>query len=127
MTNEWPSDVIDHIDGDRTNNRWCNLRVTNNQVNRENTHKARVDSSTGIQGVSPCRQGAAKGFQAKIRSQGKQYYLGVYSDPEAAHAVYLAAKLVMHAGWVPKPGVLGTRELRRLATASMGANPRARS
>ncbi len=45
--------VIDHIDGDGSNNRLCNLRLTDQSGNARNT-KRRVDNATGVMGVSMC-------------------------------------------------------------------------
>jgi hypothetical protein len=83
---ELPSGQIDHIDGDSLNNRISNLRratVAQNQQNR------RGISRCGVKGVTWCR--TSKKWMARIKSNGKTEYLGVYSSKEAAGAAYEAA------------------------------------
>jgi hypothetical protein len=36
MTGAWPEGVIDHVDGDRANNRWANLRDVTTKMNNAN-------------------------------------------------------------------------------------------
>jgi hypothetical protein len=47
----WPVADIDHINGDRDDNRLCNLREATRQQNIQNS-KRRRDNRTGIKGVS---------------------------------------------------------------------------
>ena len=48
---EWPLGQIDHIDGNRTNNRIANLRIVNNQDNHKNM-KGFSTNTSGCTGVS---------------------------------------------------------------------------
>ena len=48
---EWPLGQIDHIDGNRANNRIANLRIVNNQVNHKNMKRFSTNTS-GCTGVS---------------------------------------------------------------------------
>lgn len=41
VTGEWPSDQVDHRNGDRLDNRWENLRVVTGAVNSQNRKKSR--------------------------------------------------------------------------------------
>jgi hypothetical protein len=91
---EWPRGDIDHIDGDRTNNRVSNLRDVSRRVNLENQRRARSDSQSGLLGASP-HQGR---WTARLRVDGKQHYLGLFDTPQLAHAAYIAAKRIRHAG-----------------------------
>jgi hypothetical protein len=123
MTGDWPAKHIDHIDGNKSNNAWKNLRDVPRTVNLQNRHRADVDSSTGLLGVSTC----GHRWKADIRANGKRVSLGVFDTPELAHAAYLAAKRELHpeapiaqaAGPMPernrypvgKSGVRGVRKI----------------
>ena len=50
MTGEWPEEQIDHINHDRKDNRWCNLREVSCQENCENRSKYDFNKSgqTGV-------------------------------------------------------------------------------
>lgn len=92
---EWPEGQIDHINGNRDDNRISNLRVVDNSVNQQNKRSARSDSKTGILGVHLHRPGK---WQAKINVNGTKKSLGIFSSPLEAHAAYLEAKRRFHAG-----------------------------
>ena len=47
----WPSRQIDHINGDRGDNRIANLRDASPKLNVENQRRARADSAIGMLGV----------------------------------------------------------------------------
>jgi hypothetical protein len=94
MTGEWPADVVDHINGNRSDDRWVNLRDVPGYVNQQNYKRARRDSSTGFLGVS-----ASNGrYTARIRVAGKYLSLGSFSTPELAHLAYLTMKRKAHVG-----------------------------
>jgi hypothetical protein len=91
---EWPSDHIDHINGERADNRIANLRVVSGTLNTQNKRKAMPSSKTGVLGV--VKVGAR--FQANIHHKRKKHYLGTYATAEEAHAVYVTAKRQLHEG-----------------------------
>lgn len=95
MTGSWPSAEIDHIDGNKSNNSFSNLRDVSRSVNTQNQNRAKRSSKTGYLGVRFC--GKDK-FTAAITLDGKTKYLGVFKDPKDAHAAYLKAKRIMHEG-----------------------------
>ena len=93
-TGEWPKHEIDHINGDRRDNRIANLRDVPKCINQQNQHKARASSTTGLLGVSKCQH--RDGFLAQIRVNRKTKSLGFFPTAEQAHAAYLAAKSRLH-------------------------------
>lgn len=68
-------DFVDHIDGNRANNRAENLRWVNQQINSLN----RVDA-LGFQKIGDK-------FHSKIRFCDMQHYLGSYTTAEEAHKI----------------------------------------
>lgn len=92
---EWPSGDIDHINGDRADNRIGNLRDVTHRLNTQNRRKAVRGSCTGHLGVTLHQSGR---FRARIRADGKLMSLGLYDTPQQAHAAYVVAKRRLHAG-----------------------------
>lgn len=45
MTREWPTHQVDHINGDGTDNRWCNLRCVTQQGNMRNLRMPKRNTS----------------------------------------------------------------------------------
>lgn len=74
---------IDHIDGNRTNNVFSNLREATPSSNAKN----RV--SLGYSKVP-------SGWAAGITVDYKQKHLGIFKSPEEAHQAYLEAKKLYH-------------------------------
>src|SRR3990167_4588625 len=85
---EWPNPEVDHIDLDKMNYRISNLRIATRSQQQANTRCSRVNTS-GYKGVT-WNAGRHK-WQAQIKVDGKMHYLGLFDQPEAAHAVYAAA------------------------------------
>lgn len=97
MTGEWPTLDIDHIDGNRTNNAWRNLRHVDRSTNLENQRTAKShNKSTGLLGAyhSP----TAGRFVSRIQVRGKNINLGSFGTAQEAHEAYLSAKRQLHAG-----------------------------
>lgn len=94
MTGEFPKGEIDHLNGDRDDNRWINLRDVTRVVNQQNERCARATNVLGILGVSQ----EGKKFCAQIRHEGKNLYLGSFDTPALAHAAYVHEKRKLHAG-----------------------------
>lgn len=94
MTGEWPSESVDHIDGNPANNAWVNLRDVSASVNMQNQRRARRDNRTGLLGVVV----NGSGFQARIKVAGKIEILGQFQSKEVAHSAYVARKRLSHPG-----------------------------
>lgn len=92
MTGEWPKEEIDHINGNPSDNRFCNLREATRMENQQNIRKARSDSTSKLIGARP-HQGR---WRADIRVNKKKYFLGSFETAEAAHEAYVKAKRELH-------------------------------
>lgn len=88
----WPEQV-DHIDSDRSNNLFSNLREANNAQNNRNT-KTRSSNTSGFKGVSYYT--SLKKYVAKITVNYKGIHLGCFNTPEEANEAYKKAALKLH-------------------------------
>jgi hypothetical protein len=91
---EWPKHYIDHINGERSDNRLCNLREATNSQNQQNKKRAMKNSKSGVLGVFWDKERSA--FRAEIRLNGKGKFLGRFKTAEEASEVYLAYKRQLH-------------------------------
>jgi hypothetical protein len=88
VTGSLPSECIDHKDGDPLNNRWENLRTATQCQNMRNmTRNSR--NTSGAKGVSWSKP--AGKWRARIRINGVETHLGVYSNIEDAREAYAKA------------------------------------
>lgn len=88
----FPEDMIDHINGEKADNRIENLRLATASLNKAN-EKLRRDNTSGFKGAKP-----HKGkWQARIGINGVRRSLGYFDTPEGAHAAYMKAA-VKHFG-----------------------------
>lgn len=95
MYGHFPEQFIDHIDGNRTNNKLSNLRECSSAENSQNFIKATSKSETGLLGVVNYKRGK-KAFGATIKVNGKQKHLGMFYTSEEAHQKYLETKRELH-------------------------------
>lgn len=80
---EWPEAFIDHVNGDRADNRIQNLRLATSSENNKN--KAPWGSSPFL-GVSLYK---ARGtYEANIKHEGKHIKIGYFSDENVAALAY---------------------------------------
>ena len=77
--------LIDHVDGDKTNNRVSNLRLCTPQDNVRNTG-IRKDNTSGYKGVSWSVQ--KQRWVAQTSVNGKKQHLGYYLTEEKAVSAY---------------------------------------
>ena len=92
-TGEWPPKGIevDHINGDRADDRIANLRLATTRENCRNRGVNRANT-TGVKGVHRHRGR----YIARISADDKRLFLGSYPTAEQAHAAYAAAAERLH-------------------------------
>jgi hypothetical protein len=88
MTGVLPKADIDHINGNKKDNSWVNLRLATRSQNKANVRKP-ITNSSGYKGVS--YSNTAKKWVAQIGVDGKTFVLGYFLNPIEAHAAYVAA------------------------------------
>lgn len=87
---EWSTIDIDHIDGNRSNNKIENLRLASRSQNNINSGPPKNNTS-GIRGVYWHKK--AGKFTASIGVNGKSLYLGLFSSREEALSARLSAEI----------------------------------
>lgn len=88
----WPREQIDHINGDRSDNRIANLRECTNAENRQNLKR----EGYGVSGHVGVHKGYGGKWVASIGLSGKRMYLGIYEQLGDAISAYEAAKAETH-------------------------------
>ena len=90
---EWPRYEIDHVNGDRADNRLPNLRVATLRVNRSNRRPAQRNSATGVRGVDYLAD--RRQYRVRIGINGKRVHGGYHDTLEEAAdaAIELRKKL----------------------------------
>lgn len=81
MTGEWPPMEIDHINRDRQDNRWANLRVVSRLHNSWNTN-GHAKAKSSVKGVAYVSRSGK--WQVQMRVRGQTHYIGVYDTIEEA-------------------------------------------
>ena len=90
----FPTSDIDHINGNRADNRLANLREATRSENKQNQRNANCNNSSGTFGATWHKQ--TKKWKAQIMLNGKNYHIGLYDTKEEAHMAYKNAKLELH-------------------------------
>lgn len=90
MTGKWPEPTVDHINRERADNRFANLREASLVQNAQNQGKR--NNRTGFTGVYK----ENNKWRAEIRANGKRMRLGLFDSPEAAHVAYCEARKKYH-------------------------------
>lgn len=94
LHDEWPLLQIDHVNGDKADNRIANLRLVTTSQNQQNLKAAHRDSASGVLGIVWVKK--RKKWEARVRLNGKSYYAGQFDDPQEAHKSYVRAKRQLH-------------------------------
>jgi len=84
---DWPAHHVDHINGDSTDNRLCNLRDATHSQNQAN-RKRRRNTASGHKGVSWHQQTGK--WRASVIKDGKRHSAGLHDTPELAAKAYLS-------------------------------------
>lgn len=84
--------VVDHINGNRLDNRKANLRICAQAANMKN-RKPNTKGKSAYKGVIVLPNGR---YRAKIDNDGTRYELGVYPTERDAVVAYNAAAKVLH-------------------------------
>jgi len=87
-----PIGVIDHINGNKSDNRISNLRDVTQSQNLQNLIKGQRGNK--ILGVSWLKSRSK--WRARIKADGRQITLGYFDDPSEAKKAYLSAKEKFH-------------------------------
>ena len=85
--------IVDHIDGNKLNNKIDNLRVANNTQNQQNA-KINIKNTSGYKNVSLCPQ--TKKWAVKISVDGLRKTIGRFDDVELADLVAQEARKKYH-------------------------------
>lgn len=85
---------VDHINGNRSDNRLKNLRQATNQQNQQNKRTPSSNNKSGYLGVSLCKK--SKKWKATISINNISITIGYYDCPQKAHDAYLTRKRQVH-------------------------------
>lgn len=96
MTGEWPEKMIDHVNGDKLDNRWENLRHVQRFVNGQNRKRANKNSSSGLLGAH--KHGNDRRWTSSISTPNGVKFLGFFESANDAHKAYVLAKRKEHIG-----------------------------
>lgn len=93
----WPIGTIDHINGNRSDNRLENLRDVSSRANTQNRRSPSKSNSTGFLGVT-ANGSIANPYRAQITFGNKVIYIGIFPTPELAYEAYVTKKREIHEG-----------------------------
>ena len=111
----WPAHNIDHVNGDKADNRLVNLRDVDQSANMFNVQmqKLRAGKSLGV-------RFKANGWEASIKVRGTERYLGRFQSKDKAQRAYLAAarlaRAEIFATPAPAPSAVAAPSLETFVT-----------
>lgn len=80
MTGEWPTEMVDHINGNPEDDRWCNLREATAAENARNVlRKGKLPAGVELHG---------RGWRARLKLHGKMIIRSGFATREEAEAAY---------------------------------------
>ena len=89
----WPTNSIDHRNGNPSDNRLTNLREATTALNGQNQRAAQKSNKLGLLGVSPLPNGQ---FEATLYLNRQRVFRKTFDTAEAASAAYQEAKTRLH-------------------------------
>lgn len=95
MRGTWPEGVVDHVNGDTSDDRFANLRDISFAANTQNRRRAHRGSASGLIGAHKTKNNR---YSSSIQHRGKQHQLGTFATPIEAHRAYVDAKRALHEG-----------------------------
>ena len=90
---EWPSDFIDHKNGDKADDQIDNLRVATKSQNNANIGTP-VSNTSGLKGASWDKRSGR--WHAQISYQKQHLFLGYFKTAWEAHCAYCEAAAMLH-------------------------------
>lgn len=94
----WPLGLVDHIDGNPSNNHPSNLREADKSANAHNA-KRRKDNASGFRGVSHHR--ASGRWYAELSAGGKRIFRKSFATARQAAEAYVLESLEHHGEFSP--------------------------
>ena len=82
QTGRWPKGEVDHINGNRSDNRWENLRESTRQENARNRAVISKSNTSGVTGV--LWRKLSNKWQARIMVDNRDISLGFYKEKQDA-------------------------------------------
>jgi hypothetical protein len=95
MTGREPANQIDHINGVRHDNRWCNLREATSSQNNCNSSLL-TRNALGCKGVYEDKRQPVLPFYGEIRLRGKRYRTPSFATAEEASEAVKALRTKIH-------------------------------
>ena len=118
MTGKMPAEV-DHINRDKLDNRWSNLRPVSHTLNQRN-HGGHQTNTSGVNGV--CWHKHRNKWQAHIWVDGKNKHLGYFDCIEEAAAARKQAE-IRHWGGVRETAAILTASPARTGCSAASPSP----
>jgi hypothetical protein len=84
---------VDHINGNKLDNRKFNLRVSTKAQNMRNRNR-QSNNTSGLKGV--CFHIRSKKWMAQIKVSGKKIYIGLFDTKEEAYDAYCGKAKELH-------------------------------
>jgi len=93
MTGQWPQHEVDHINGNRADDSWANLREADSSQQKMNT-SIRSDNTSGVKGVYWNKRIGK--WHARIKAYGVCTHLGYFENFDDAMSARKSAALKIH-------------------------------